>query len=338
MDSTNTTNVLNSGNKGLANLGNTCYMNSALQCLSHLLEFHPKNDNFLNENKNKDDIYREWLKLQLELWRKDDDKPIVPRSFLQKFISDCQIKGIMFHNFQQNDTEEFINIFMDLLHQSIKKNIKITIEGSITKPLDKLAVKAVNSWQQFFQNDYSYIIQKFYSQLLSVTSCTKCDYVTINFDPSMVLSLAIPDKASTLYDCLDSYIKKTTLDCDNSWKCDKCKEMVQPDKKIMMWKSADTLIILLKRYSTRSKNDNFIEFPLELEISSYSLNYGSNGTMYKLSGICIQSGSLGGGHYYAMCKNELDQVWREYNDTHVRVVDESELLKQKPYCLFYRRI
>ena len=29
-----------SGNKGLVNLGNTCYMNAAIQCLSHLLEFH----------------------------------------------------------------------------------------------------------------------------------------------------------------------------------------------------------------------------------------------------------------------------------------------------------
>jgi ubiquitin C-terminal hydrolase len=329
---------MNAGNKGLANLGNTCYMNSALQCLSHLLEFHPKNENFLNENKNKDDIYCEWLKLQLELWQNDGHTPIIPKSFLQKFMSDCQTKDIMFHNFQQNDTEEFINIFMDLLHQSIKKKIKITIEGNVTTELDKLAVKAMNSWSQFFQNDYSYIVQKFYSQLLSITSCTKCDYVTVNFDPCMVLSIAIPDEAKSLGECLDSYTNKTTLDCDNSWKCDKCKERVQPDKKIMLWKSSDTLIILLKRYSRRSKNDNFIEFPLELDISSYSLNYGGNGTLYKLSGICIQSGSLGGGHYYAMCKNELDQVWREYNDTNVREVEESELLREKPYCLFYRRI
>ena len=177
---------MNAGNKGLANLGNTCYMNSAIQCLSHLLEFHPKNDNFLDENRNNDDIYGAWLNLQIELWSNDDGlKPIVPKPFLQTFINECLSKDICFYNFQQNDTEEFITIFMDLLHQSIKKKIKITIEGNVATELDKLAVKSFKSWQQFFHDDYSYIIKKFYSQLLSLTSCTKCDYVTVNFDPSM---------------------------------------------------------------------------------------------------------------------------------------------------------
>ena len=44
-----------SGNKGINNYGATCYLNSVVQCLSHLLFFHPLN-NKLREvyDKSKD--------------------------------------------------------------------------------------------------------------------------------------------------------------------------------------------------------------------------------------------------------------------------------------------
>jgi ubiquitin carboxyl-terminal hydrolase 8 len=330
---------MDSGNKGLANLGNTCYMNTAIQCLSHLPEFHPLQPVFSNEStKIKGCVFNEWYSLQEQLWNNETRSPVVPRQFLSKFIQECRKKNVLFNNFQQNDTEEFINIFMDLLHQNCKKKISIKIEGEARSELSKLEVKAIQSWSRFFKEDYSYIIKKFYSQLLSITSCPKCDYNTVNFDPFMVLSLEIPQGSSTLYECLDSYTKKTTLDCDNSWVCDKCKQKVQPEKKLILWKSSDVLIIQLKRYSIRSKKDNFIHFPLNLTLDPYLIDYQCKGKQYRLSGICIQSGSLGGGHYYAMCHNEKDNKWREYNDTHVREIDESELLKQKPYCLFYRRV
>jgi ubiquitin C-terminal hydrolase len=329
---------MNAGNKGLANLGNTCYMNAALQCLSHLLEFHPQNKEFRKNKDIGDDLFKQWYDLQKELWNNESESIVVPKQFLTSFIRSCRNKDILFYNFNQNDTEEFISIFMDLLHQSIRVSAEITINGEPTNKLQQIQVNCVKSWAKFFNKDYSYIIKKFYSQLVSITACTNCNHVAFNYDPYMVLSLEITDTTDSLYDCLSEYTSKFSLDSGNTWKCDKCNKHVCPDKKLYLWKTSDVLIILLKRYSKQGKKNNFIEFPIHLDLDQHVVDYNNYGKDYKLSGLCIQDGSLNGGHYYAMCYNELDKQWRKYNDTYVSDVDESVLLKQKPYCLFYRRV
>ena len=187
------------------------------------------------------------------------DLPLCPDSFYQSLykMSQKTFYLITFNKMIQKN----LSISSWIYYIKIVRKISIKIEGEARSELSKLEVKAIQSWSRFFKEDYSYIIKKFYSQLLSITSCPKCDYNTVNFDPFMVLSLEIPQGSSTLYECLDSYTKKTTLDCDNSWVCDKCKQKVQPEKKLILWKSSDVLIIQLKRYSIRSKKDNFIHFP-----------------------------------------------------------------------------
>ena len=331
--------LMKSGNKGFVNLGNTCYMNSALQCLSHLLDFHPSNRKFLQEccQNPKGDLMKEWISLQNQMWEDERDGPINPKNLLLAFQRGCSSENYYFENFNQNDVDEFITLFMDLLHKSVCYHVQINIKGQEITDIDKLVKGSMLTWKQFFKNNYSYIIQTFYSQLFSLTSCTHCDYIATNFDPIMVLSLEIPRQATTLYNCLTHYTQKNRLDKENQWTCEKCKQVVQPDKKIMLWNSSDVLIILLKRYIGFLKNNQSISIPIDLDISEYNINHSKKNNEYSLQGMCIHDGSLGGGHYYAICKNQLDNKWHIYNDTNVTSIQESALSTYNPYCLFYKR-
>ena len=334
---------INAGNKGLINLGNTCYMNSVLQCLSHLLTFHPKNEGFFNECSNLEDgLMHEWFQFQRKMWSNDNSETVTPINLLRCFRQICSEKDLYFENFNQNDVDEFLTIFLDLLHESIKRKVTINLRNKNDKESEssKIVIKGFETWKRFYENDYSYIVENFYSQLLCLTICPECYYFTSNHDPIQVISLEIPENAETIYDCFDNYTKKRILDKDNMWKCDKCNQKVQPHQKTLLFKTSEILIILLKRYtSSLRKNNKFIRYPMNLHLKDYNKNYGTKSSnIYSLNGFCIHSGSLGGGHYYAVSKNFLDKNWYEYNDSSVNKISIEKTLKYTPYLFFYKRI
>ena len=332
---------INAGNKGLANLGNTCYMNSALQCLSHLIVFHPNNEKFFNECKraDKDSLLYEWFQFQRSMWSNNDKDMINPIDLLRRFQKLCLEKDLYFSNFMQNDIDEFLVLFLDLLHQGVGRKVEMSFNTKVIDEADKINLKSNQTWQRFYEKDYSYIVENFYSQLLGITSCTDCEYYTTNHDPIQVLSLEIPKDSHSLNCCFNEYMKKYRLDSENTWQCDACKNHVRPFKQTRLWKTSDVLFILLKRYNKNQKIDKYLEYPLILDLKDYNINYSKNkSNQYSLNGMAIHSGGLGGGHYYAVCKNYLDDHWYEYNDSHVSRVTDDKLMKYSPYLLVYRRL
>lgn len=331
------------GNKGFTNHGNTCYMNSALQCLSHLPQLRFECDEFTldcdKRSKNNDDhLLHEWLKLQKCMWQDNQTTVINTLNLIRSYIQNCQKKKIYFESFHQNDCSDFLNIFIDLLHQCIRRRVNVTITGTPKTKYDELKVQSIKVWSSFFEKNYSYIIHQFFSQTMSCTSCPKCDYLTTNHEPMMVLPLTLKQSYNSIYDCLNEYVKETILDVDNTWKCDKCHSMVCPHKKTNFWELSPVLIFQIKKYhDNQNVLNNHIDFPETINMKDYCFNIKKYSTNYSLYGICIHSGGLGGGHYYAICRNDIDNTWYIYNDSSVQKTTIQHVLQQTPYCLFYVR-
>lgn len=104
---------------GLSNIGNTCYMNSALQCLSNtpsLTRFFINCPEMIPRDA-KPGLGRAYLKLMDEMWKDGGPGYVAPAAVLNAIRQTYP----MFRGYQQHDSQEFLRCFMDQLHQELSE-------------------------------------------------------------------------------------------------------------------------------------------------------------------------------------------------------------------------
>ena len=280
-----------------------------------------------------------WMDIQNKMWSEDSTDVINPITLIQIFMKKIHDEKIYFDSFMQNDSSEFLNHFLEFIHKELSRKITMSIEGEKKSKLDELYYNNLKKHEQHFKKNYSYIIEQFYSSELSLTQCPNCNNTIDNHEPICIIPVSLDNNNyKSLYDCIDEYTSKSKLDDNNKFRCEKCNNDVNAEKKRVFWDVAPILIFLIKKYNESGVISNYINYPMELDMHKYSLNYKDKSTKYSLSGLCIHTGTLNSGHYYSICKNSVENKWKVYNDSQVTDINEGEIFSNHPYCLFYKNI
>jgi ubiquitin C-terminal hydrolase len=252
-------------------------------------------------------------------------------------------KGLdMFTGYNQNDLPEFLIFVIDCFHNSLSRDVIMTIEGTAINEKDRTAILCFERIKQMYSKDYSEIWNIFYGIHVSqIISNETNELISMTPEPYFIINLPIPNdnKSPSLIDCFDLYVKGEILDGDNSVLNEKTGNKESVTKNIAFWSFPNILVIDIKRFnSSNRKNQILVNFPIkDLDLSKYVIGYNKDSYVYDLYGVCNHSGSSLGGHYTAFVKNANDK-WYHYNDTSVSEVSlEQQIITPKAYCFFYRK-
>lgn len=195
---------------GLSNLGNTCYINSALQCISYfpmlrsyLLSGEFKTTGDLNKDNplgTKGVLLEEFVELLRFMWsaRSGEKSPFQFRKLLAK------LKPDVFAGADQQDAQELLSYVLDALMEDsnrvIKKPYVEGLEDDWVKTTDLPRV-GEEAWRRERRRSRSIITDVHTGQTLSTTTCPKCNFASQKFDPFNLLSVPLPTVTDVIFKC-----------------------------------------------------------------------------------------------------------------------------------------
>uniref|UniRef100_A0A8B9E6C3 Ubiquitin carboxyl-terminal hydrolase n=1 Tax=Anser cygnoides TaxID=8845 RepID=A0A8B9E6C3_ANSCY len=303
------------GLTGLRNLGNTCFMNSILQCLSNTRELRDyclQNQYLRDLNNNsrmRTALMAEFAKLIQLLWTSSPNDSVSP----SEFKTQIQRYAPRFVGYNQQDAQEFLRFLLDGLHGEVNRVLVRPRASADT--LDHLPddEKSRQMWRRYQEREDSRVSDLFVGQLKSSLTCSECGYCSTAFDPFWDLSLPIPKvRGRGLFGGAPLWLP-TSLTCP-------------PPQD-------------LKRFSEAriraSKLTTFVNFQLkDLDLREFA-SQSCNHAVYNLYAVSNHSGTTMGGHYTAYCKSPVSGEWHSFNDSRVTPMSSSHVRSSDAYLLFY---
>ncbi|KGO77529.1 Peptidase C19, ubiquitin carboxyl-terminal hydrolase 2 [Penicillium italicum] len=189
---------------GLQNLGNTCYMNSALQCVRSIEELsyyflsgmYKPELNPTNVLGCGGTIAKQWANLLQELYKSDPQ----PRSVNPyRFRSAAGRQREDFAGYEQHDSQEFVMFLLDALSEDLSRIVGSKPSTVIPDSTDEMIHdrKALEDfgkkcWDLYEARNASVITDLFAGMYKSTLICHNCEKTSIIMDPFTMVTVPIP--------------------------------------------------------------------------------------------------------------------------------------------------
>lgn len=292
---------------GLQNMGNTCYLNASLQCLTYT----PPLANYMLSQEHSQLCQRHKCCMLCTMEAHITRALHCPGHVIQP----SQALAAGFHRGKQEDAHEFLMFIVDAMKKACLPGHKQVDHDS---------------------EDTTLIHQIFGGCWRSQIKCLHCQGVSDTFDPYLDIALDI-QAAQSVKQALEQVVKPEELNGENAYHCGLCLQKAPASKTFTLHTSAKVLILVLKRFSdvTGNKLAKNVQYPECLDMQPYMSQQNTGPLVYVLYAVLVHAGwSCHNGHYLSYVKAPGGQ-WYKMDDTKVTACSIASVLSQQAYVLFY---